>query len=53
MVLYIKDLYDDTYGNILKSLSTKIVVSVYLKRAGFANVDTEVTRSQMRNLLGI
>jgi len=57
LTLYMKDLFNDhdldAYRNILPAVSTKILVSVYLKRAGFANSDVFVTDSQMRNVLDI
>jgi len=51
--IYVDDLYNDGYGNLLPALSMKILVVVYLKRAGFANATREISRSQMRALLGI
>jgi hypothetical protein len=54
MTLYIKDQYDDDgYGNVLRPKSTKINVTVYLKKAGFANTSMEVTQGQMLALLGL
>jgi len=53
MMLYIDDQYDDGYGNILTPASTKILVSVYLKKAGFANETREITQAQMRVLFDI
>jgi len=53
MMLYIKEQFDDGYGNILTPASTKILVSVYLKKAGFINVTREVTQAQMRVLFNI
>ena len=52
MTLYLDNLLDDGYET-RPSLSTKILVSVYLKRAGFANETRIVTMSQMRTLLNI
>lgn len=51
--IYVDDLYNDGYGNLLPALSMKILVVVYLKRAGFANETREISKSQMRTLLGI
>jgi len=53
MTLYMKDVLDDGYGNlpIPPALTTKILVTVFLKRAGFANQPLAVTAAQMRNLL--
>lgn len=54
MTLYIKDQYDDDgYGNILRPKSTKVNVTIYLKKAGFANETLEVTQSQILALLGL
>jgi hypothetical protein len=51
--IYVDDLYNDGYGNLMPALSMKILVVVYLKRAGFANATREISKSQMRTLLGI
>jgi hypothetical protein len=53
LVLRMDDLLDDGYGNLLPSQTTRILVTVYLKKAGFVNDTQEVTEAQMRNLLGI
>ena len=53
LMLYIKDLYDDGAGNLLPTLSMKILVSVYLKHASFVNANLFVPKDQMRVLLGI
>lgn len=53
MLLYINDQYDDGYGNVLTPRSTKILVTIYLKKAGFINETREITQSQMRVLLDI
>jgi hypothetical protein len=52
MTLYLDNLLDDGYES-RPALSTKILVSVYLKRAGFANTTRAITMSQMRTLLDI
>ncbi|MFA5048808.1 MAG: hypothetical protein WC516_07315 [Patescibacteria group bacterium] len=53
LMLYMDDLYDDLHGNLIPALSTKILVTVYLKHAGFSNQTGVVTKDQMRSLLGI
>lgn len=53
LMLYMKDLYDDLEGNLLPALSTKILVTVYLKHAGFINTSGTITKDQMMNLLEI
>ena len=54
MTLYVDYTLDGrTTLDILKSLSTKILISVYLKKAGFANPDQFISESTMRNLLGL
>jgi len=52
MTLYLDNLFDDGYES-RPALSTKILVSVYLKRAGFKNDTRTVTMGQMRTLLDI
>lgn len=54
MILYV-DYTEDarTRLDILKPLSTKILISVYLKKAGFANPDRFIPEGIMRNLLGL
>jgi hypothetical protein len=52
MTLFLEDLLNDGYES-RPSLSTKILVSVYLKRAGFANDTRTVSMDQMRTLLDI
>lgn len=51
--IYVDDLYNDGYGNLLPALSMKVLVVIYLKKAGFTNTTREITKSQMRTLLGI
>ena len=52
MSIYMKNLYDDYGGgSLIPALETKVIVDVYLKKAGFANEVLEVTSDQMRNLL--
>lgn len=53
MTLYIDNVFDDGEGNLLPPLSTKILVSVYLKKSGFANSASFVGRTQMRSILGL
>ena len=53
MTLYVDDVYDDGSGNLLPPLSTKVLVSVFLKKAGFINDTKVITQAQMRQLLGI
>jgi hypothetical protein len=54
LVLYIDFTQDARSAlNILSCLSTKLLISVYLKRAGFANIDQFVPEDTMRNLLGL
>ena len=52
MTLFINDLYTDGY-NLIPSMRTKILLEVFMKKAGFANNTSEVTMTQMRELLGI
>jgi hypothetical protein len=59
--MYVDELYNDGYGtapveyhsNLLISLNMRVLVTVYLKRAGFRNEAVEITAAQMGNLLGI
>jgi len=54
LVLYVDYTLDArTDLNILRSLSTKLLISVYLKKAGFANPDQFIPEGTMRNLLGL
>jgi hypothetical protein len=53
LVLRVKNLLDDGYGNLLPSQSMRVLVTIYLKKAGFANPTTDVSEGQMRSLLGI
>jgi hypothetical protein len=53
LMLRMDNLLDDGYGNLLPSQATRVLVTVYLKKAGFANYTREITEAQMRNLLGI
>jgi hypothetical protein len=52
MMLYLDNPYDG-YNILLPSVATRVLVSVYLKKAGFRNPTMEVTQSQMQELLGI
>ena len=52
MTLYINNTYPDGY-QLIPSLRTKILLEVFLKKAGFANTTGEVTMTEMQNLLGI
>lgn len=51
--LYMKNIYDDGYGNGLPPRNTKISVVVYLKKAGFKNSVSVITGNEMLKLLGI
>jgi len=53
LVLQTRNLLNDGYGNLLPSQCMRILVTVYLKKAGFANTTQDVTDGQMRTLLGI
>lgn len=53
LMFYIKDVYDDGGGNLIPSLSMKILVTVYLKHAGFINTSRIITADQMKTLLEI
>jgi hypothetical protein len=53
LMLRMKNLLDDGYGNLIPAQSLRVLVTVYLKRAGFANGTQQVTDGQMRTLLGI
>jgi len=52
VTFYIDNAYDDHYGNLLPPLSTKVLVEVMLKKAGFINSTQTITQGQMRTLLG-
>jgi len=54
MTLYMDNMYDDgsIIPNGIPSLSTKILITVYLKKAGFINETSRVTKAQMLSLLG-
>lgn len=54
MTLYMDNLYNDGSGqpNAIPSLSTKILITIYLKKAGFVNATSRVTKAQMLSLLG-
>ena len=59
--VYVSDMYDDGNGsaprayhsNLMVSLNMKVLITVFLKKAMFRNVSTEITAAQMGNLLGI
>jgi hypothetical protein len=53
LMLRVKDILDDGYGNLIPAQSLRILVTVYLKKAGFANETQDITEGQMRTLLGI
>jgi len=54
LTIYINELFDDGYGNsAVPPKSMKVSVVVYMKKAGFANNTTSVSRSEMRELLNI
>lgn len=53
LMLRMKDILDDGYGNLIPAQSLRVLVTVFLKKAGFANGTQEVTEGQMRTLLGI
>jgi len=53
VTLYLNNLYDDGYGNILPPVNTKLLVTVYLKKAGFRNETQFITKDQMKTLLNI
>ena len=53
LMLRMKDILDDGYGNLIPAQSLRILVTVYLKKAGFANGTRQITDGQMRGLLGI
>lgn len=53
LMLYMNDLYNDLHGNLIPALSTKILVTVYLKHAGFINESRSISSTQMRSLLGV
>lgn len=50
MTLYLEDGYEQIAQPAIR---TKILVSVYLKKSGFANQTQEITDDEMRSLLGI
>jgi len=53
LTLWMKFLYDDGSGNIPAALSTKVLVTVFLKKAGFANQPQTITAGQVRTLFGV
>jgi len=53
LMIKVKDILDDGYGNLIPSQSMRILITTYLKKAGFANPTQEITDGQMRTLLGI
>ena len=53
MTLYIDNVFDDGYGNLLPPLSTKILVTVDLKKAGFENDTRVISQAQMRTLFNL
>jgi len=53
LMLRMKDILDDGYGNLIPAQSLRVLVTVYLKKAGFANATQNVTEEQMCTLLGI
>lgn len=53
LMLRMDNLLDDGHGNLLPSQATRVLVTAYMKHAGFANATREITEAQMRNLLGI
>jgi|10_taG_2_1085330.scaffolds.fasta_scaffold00060_27 hypothetical protein len=52
MTLYINNTYRDGY-ELIPSLRTKILLQVFLKKAGFANTTGEITMDEMQYVLGI
>ncbi len=53
MTLYLADLYNDHLLSEVASVSTKILMVMYIKKAGFANTTSAISKSQMRSLLEI
>lgn len=53
LMFRMKDILDDGHGNLMPAQSLRVLVTVYLKKAGFANATQEITEGQMRTLLGI
>jgi len=58
--MYMNELYNDGYAaaveyhsNLMISLNMRVLVTVYLKRAGFRNTASEISATQMGILLGI
>ena len=51
MTLYIKYQYDDGEGNLIKAKNSKILVSVYLKKAGFINSTRNISQKEFSLLL--
>ena len=43
----------DGYGNSIKSDDVRILITVFLKKAGFENETREITGAQMKTLLGV
>lgn len=59
--MYVEDIYNDGYGtapveyhsNLMISLNMRVLITVYLKKAGFTNNAREISATQMGILLGI
>ena len=51
--LWMKDLYDDGHGNIPPALNTKILITVFLKKAGFINSPQVINEGKVRTLFNI
>ncbi len=51
--LWLKNLYNDGYGNVLPALNTKILITIYLKKGKFINSPQVITAGQVRNLFNI
>lgn len=53
LTLWMTDLFNDGYGNIPPALNTKVLITAFLKKAGFANTPRAITDAQVRTLFNL
>jgi len=53
LTLWMTDLFNDGYGNIPPALNTKVLITAFLKKAGFANSPRTITDGQVRTLFNL
>lgn len=53
LTLWMTDLFNDGYGNIPPALNTKVLITAFLKKAGFANAPRAITDAQVRTLFNL